>query len=203
MSRLQLDSGRINQKLRTRKAILQAVSRILKHNPNPSLEEIAQEALISRATIYRYFPKIESLLIEAVLELKMLEPEALFIETADDPIKRVIRVHHFLYDAAVESEVNFRQFLKATLSQWLEGKDKELQLRSGRRISMLAEALKAQKASLDEETFQKLIFSLSVMVGIESLIVLRDVCEVSYQDGREIMEWAIGQLVTSVLEKQA
>jgi AcrR family transcriptional regulator len=203
MSKLQLDSGRINQKLRTRKAILQAVSRILKHNPNPSLEEIAQEALISRATIYRYFPKLESLLIEAVLELKMLEPAALLSATANNPIERVVRVHHFLYDAAVENEVKFRQFLKATLSQWLEGKDKELQLRSGRRISMLEEALKGQKASLDEETFQKLVFSLSVMVGIESLIVLRDVCEVSYQDGREIMEWAISQLVTSVLEKQA
>jgi AcrR family transcriptional regulator len=203
MSKLQLDSGRINQKLRTRKAILQAVSRILKHNPSPSLEEIAQEALISRATIYRYFPKLESLLIEAVLELKMLEPAALLSATANNPIDRVVRVHHFLYDAAVENEVKFRQFLKATLSQWLEGKDKELQLRSGRRISMLEEALKGQKASLDEETFQKLVFSLSVMVGIESLIVLRDVCEVSYQDGREIMEWAISQLVTSVLEKQA
>jgi AcrR family transcriptional regulator len=203
MSKLQLDSGRINQKLRTRKAILQAVSRILKHNPNPSLEEIAQEALISRATIYRYFPKLESLLIEAVLELKMLEPAALLSATANNPIDRVVRVHHFLYDAAVENEVKFRQFLKATLSQWLEGKDKELQLRSGRRISMLEEALKGQKASLDEETFQELVFSLSVMVGIESLIVLRDVCEVSYQDGREIMEWAISQLVTSVLEKQA
>ncbi|MFN3628321.1 MAG: TetR family transcriptional regulator, partial [Parvibaculum sp.] len=48
--------ARANQKRRTRKDLLQAAARLLKEGRNPSLEEIAEEALVSRATAYRYFP---------------------------------------------------------------------------------------------------------------------------------------------------
>jgi AcrR family transcriptional regulator len=41
----------------------------MKQGRKPSLEEIAEEALISRATAYRYFPRVEALLLEASLDV--------------------------------------------------------------------------------------------------------------------------------------
>ena len=71
-------TGRPNQKSRTRKDLLQAASRLMKQGRKPSLEEIAEEALISRATAYRYFPRVEALLLEASLDVAILEADELF-----------------------------------------------------------------------------------------------------------------------------
>ena len=46
-------TGRPNQKRRTRKALLQAASRLMAQGRKPGLEEVAEEALVSRATAYR------------------------------------------------------------------------------------------------------------------------------------------------------
>ena len=59
---------RANQKRRTRKDLLQAGARLLKQGRRPSLEEVAEEALVSRATAYRYFPGVDALLVEASLD---------------------------------------------------------------------------------------------------------------------------------------
>jgi len=61
--------GRPNQRHRTRKDLLEAASRLMCQGRKPSLEEVAEEALVSRATAYRYFPSIEALLLEATLDV--------------------------------------------------------------------------------------------------------------------------------------
>ena len=53
-------NGRPNQKTRTRKDLLQAAARLMKQGGPPTLEEVAEEALVSRATAYRYFPSVEA-----------------------------------------------------------------------------------------------------------------------------------------------
>ena len=52
--------GRPNQRSRTRKDLLDAASRLLKQGRRPTLEEVAEEARVSRATAYRYFPSVET-----------------------------------------------------------------------------------------------------------------------------------------------
>src|SRR5690606_29203736 len=61
--------SRANQRLRTRKDLLRAAARLLAAGRTPTLEEVAAEALVSRATAYRYFPGIEALLLEAALDV--------------------------------------------------------------------------------------------------------------------------------------
>ena len=53
---------RPNQKMRTRKDLLQAASRLMQRGQKPGLDEVAEESLVSRATAYRYFPSMEGLL---------------------------------------------------------------------------------------------------------------------------------------------
>ena len=82
--------GRPNQKRRTRKDLLQAAARLMKQGRKPDLEEIAEEALVSRATAYRYFPGVEALLVEAALDVAVPEPhEVLRDAPADDPVARL------------------------------------------------------------------------------------------------------------------
>jgi hypothetical protein len=49
-------TSRENQRRRTRKDLLQAAARLMKEGRTPSLDEVAETALVSRATAYRYFP---------------------------------------------------------------------------------------------------------------------------------------------------
>ena len=54
-----------HRRRRTRKDLLEAAARLMEQGKKPTLEEIAEEALVSRATAYRYFPSVEALLNEA------------------------------------------------------------------------------------------------------------------------------------------
>lgn len=71
------EAGRPNQRVRTRKDLLQAAARLMKQGRKPSLDDVAQEALVSRATAYRYFPTIDALLLEASLDVAVPEAGAL------------------------------------------------------------------------------------------------------------------------------
>jgi len=55
--------GRANQRRRTRKDLLAAAARLLKAGgPPPDMDAVAAEAMVSRATVYRYFPDRNSLM---------------------------------------------------------------------------------------------------------------------------------------------
>ena len=84
-------AGRPNQRTRTRKDLLQAAARLLKQGRTPTLDEVAEEALVSRATVYRYFPSVEALLVETAVDVAVPEPGELFRdETSRDPVARLL-----------------------------------------------------------------------------------------------------------------
>ena len=66
-----LESGRTAQKQQTRRKILMAANQLLEKGIGLSMEAIAKEAAISRATIYRYYSSIDSLATELILQLNV------------------------------------------------------------------------------------------------------------------------------------
>ena len=58
--------GRQNQKERTRRAIVAAAAKLIAAGTLPTMPEVADEALVSTATAYRYFPDQLSLLSAAL-----------------------------------------------------------------------------------------------------------------------------------------
>src|SRR5918998_1860764 len=81
-----------NQRFRTRKDLLAATARLMKNGRKPSLEEVAEAALVSRATAYRYFPSVEALLVEASLDVAVPDGEAVFADDpSEDPEERVAK----------------------------------------------------------------------------------------------------------------
>jgi AcrR family transcriptional regulator len=49
--------GRVNQKRRTRAAIVAAAIELVEQGQSPTVAEVADAALVSRATAYRFFPR--------------------------------------------------------------------------------------------------------------------------------------------------
>jgi AcrR family transcriptional regulator len=58
------ETGRANQKARTRAAIVDAAEALRAENGVPTVAEAADAARVSRATAYRYFPTQEALQVE-------------------------------------------------------------------------------------------------------------------------------------------
>jgi len=83
-------SGRVNQKKRTRDAIVRAAADLSRTGREVTMPEIAKAALVSEATAYRYFPDLASLLREAIAD-QLPDPARALAEATDsaDPIERV------------------------------------------------------------------------------------------------------------------
>jgi AcrR family transcriptional regulator len=115
------DKGRPQQRLRTRKDLLQAAARLMRKGGQPSLEDVAAEAMVSRATAYRYFPDVGALLAEASLDVDVPDAEALFGDDATlDPVARLEMVDAAMHDAVTENEAQMRRMLAHAVTRALD-----------------------------------------------------------------------------------
>jgi AcrR family transcriptional regulator len=199
MSRRQ-PSERLNQKLRTRAALLRAARELVAQGRTPTVTEVADAALVSKATAYRYFPTQEALLVELPLDEDAPTVESLFGDGAPaDAEERAVLVQRALYDLARDHETEFRVFLRASLTRSLrDGNGGGDPLRGARRDALLAEALAPLADELPPEEVERLRTAVAMLVGIESMIVLRDVLHLEHDDAREVGEWAVRQLIRAV-----
>jgi AcrR family transcriptional regulator len=133
--------------MRTRKDLLQAASRLMRQGRKPSLDEIAEEALVSRATAYRYFPSVEPLLIEASLDVAVPEAKDLLTETSpDDPVARLELVDSALHEVILANETPLRMMLVSSLQRGIGANaDGATPARQNRRTPLIEAALEPAK----------------------------------------------------------
>jgi AcrR family transcriptional regulator len=193
-----MQTGRVAQKNRTRKALIRAAWELLLKGVQPTVEEVAEAADISRATAYRYFPSRERLLIEAVLSRESVSSdEVLSAEEGKPPVDRVARVHSYVQNLVAKNETLYRSLVRSSLEEWMENKDR-LVLRADQRLELLDAALRPVSDKISKGDLDNLTCALAAMVGVESYIALRDVCQLSKNRSREVMAWAIRKLVSTV-----
>ncbi|MFN4023393.1 MAG: TetR/AcrR family transcriptional regulator [Hyphomonas sp.] len=190
------DAGRTNQKKRTRKDLLEAASRLLKQGIKPTLEEVAEEAMVSRATAYRYFPSVETLLLEAPLDLGVPGAAELFADA--DPgnvVERLERVDDLFQDLLLDNETHMRLFLASSLTA-IAGSDADaLPVRQNRRSALIEAALAPVRDELGPQTFDLLSKTLAVIIATEGMVVFRDVLQADGDEARRVKRWAIRALV--------
>jgi len=197
VSRTKISSGRIDQKRRTRRAVLDAAARILARGDKPRMERVAEEAGVSRATAYRYFPSEEMLLIEATLDRMVPALDAMVDDASRDPVEKAVDLTRTFYDLAADQEPGFRLYLRATLETGVEGK--AAASRGGRRPESFQAVLEPLRDRVDAATLERLTCALSALTGIEALIVAKDVCRLDTDRGREAMVWAARTLLRAAL----
>lgn len=188
---------RPNQTRRTRKSLLQAASRLMQQGRTPSLEEIAEEALVSRATAYRYFSGVEALLLEASLDVAIPEAGELFqAGSTDDPILRLESVDTALHDMILANEAPLRMMLANSLQRGLRGEqDGDIPARQNRRTLLIEAALEPARKQFKSAALKTLSQALALIMGPEAMVVCKDVLQLDDAEARKVKRWAIRALV--------
>lgn len=192
------NTGRTNQRHRTRKDLLAAAGRLLKEGKSPTMDDVAAAALVSRATAYRYFPRIEALLVEATLDDDVPSPESLFAnDDSTDVAERVDRAEAALHAMCCRNEPHLRAMLAASLT---ESRQDGVPVRQNRRTPLIEAALEPAKRKMSRADYQHLRAALALVFGTESMIVFRDVLGVDAKTARRVKRWAIRALVAAALD---
>jgi AcrR family transcriptional regulator len=186
---------RTNQARRTRKALLEAAARLMKQGRRPSFEEVAEEALVSRATAYRYFTGIEPLLVEAALDLAMPGPVMFEGDPSIDPVERLQRADAAVHDMIRANEAALRTMLIHSLQAGLDGAGDAPPARQNRRIPLIEGALAPLRDRLDGARFDRLARALALVIGTESMVAFKDVLRLDDDEADAVRRWMIAALV--------
>lgn len=199
MSTFDLSKGRTSQKLRTRQQLLQATRELLDEGKAPSIEAVAEQAGVSRATAYRYFANTEKLVFEAGLDAAWhsleFDPSKLH---PSDVVQRVMQLHAAMWKNGRETEPAFRRFLGSALAEWVETGGKS-DSRGGRRLLLIDIALEPVKEVLEYSEYNMLRHSLAGMLGADMLVSLRDICKLDYEEAERTSRWAVMKLLESAI----
>ena len=185
--------GRLNQKRRTRRALIEAASNLVRAGQQPSVAEAAEAALVSKATAYRYFPTQHALLEEVGFEA--IHPSAQSLlegSPEDDPQARFETVLRAVHGFMTSEEALFRTMLKVTQERWLESADSAEQdpvVREGRRLEHVDAVIEPFRNELDSEALARLRCGLALVFGIEPIVVLKDVCGLDSAEALEVLQW--------------
>jgi len=193
-------AGRANQRLRTRKDLLDAAARLMQRGEKPTLEEVAQEALVSRATAYRYFPSPEALMLEAAVHIAVPDVSTVFDGLAtDDPAARLQRVDAALHEMVLANETPMRLMLAGMLEQSAGRAASDPPARQNRRAGLIEAALAPAAAQLSAERHALLSQAAALLVGAEALFVAKDVLRLNDGETRKLKRWALAALTKAAL----
>lgn len=195
-------TGRPNQKRRTRKDLLQAASLLMKEGRKPSLEEVAEAALVSRATAYRYFPSIDALLYEASIDVAAPEIDVLLgAHAPTDPVERLNLVDAALDAMIQDNEPALRMMLAHSIERAVHDGPSDVPPRQNRRSPLIEAALAPVREQMSPEEMERLSAALGIVIGTESMVACRDVLQLSHDEAANVRRWAIRALVESALAK--
>lgn len=193
--------GRANQRRRTRKDLLQAAARLMREGRRPSLEEVAAAAMVSRATAYRYFPDVGALLVEAVLDIALPDPDALFEgEHGADPVQRLQRVDDALAAMMRDNEPALRTMLVQSLQR---GAADGAPVRQNRRMPLIEAALAPARRQFRAADLKLLGPALALVLGTEAMVVFKDVLQLDDVQAQKVRRCAIRALVQAALRPDA
>ena len=166
-------TGRVNQKLRTRNAIIAAAAELSRTGREVTMPEVARAALVSEATAYRYFPDLASLLQEAMAGQLPSTAEALApVAGKDDPVARIAAATEFLLRHVLSRQGVVRALIAATITR-----PGQAQIRPGLRFGLIDEALAPLDGALGRThpaVLAQLKRDLAVVVSAEALFSLTD-----------------------------
>ena len=187
--------GRTNQKLRTRSALVDAARTLISRGVNPTVEDAAMHAAISRTTAYRYFPNQRDLLIAAY---PVIDRDSLLPPNASDDVEKRLDV---VIDEFVRMTLDNEAALRTALRLSLEAGPTEGApiLRRGRAIEWFKEALRPLQGKLPKRELDRLVYAIRSAVGIEALIWLCDVAGLEHKQAVDVMKWSARSLLRSAL----
>lgn len=178
---------------------------MLERGERPTIASVAREALVSRPTVYRYFPSQDALLHELTVSVSVDEIERLLADRDDGspPEAQLLELIERFTLHAADNEALYRGAVRHYMDTWLDaeqaGEGHDVPLREGRRRRWIATALGPRLESLPEAERRRLVAALCLVLGGEALIVLRDVCQLDDEESAAVARWAAEAILTAAL----
>jgi AcrR family transcriptional regulator len=163
--------GRVNQKQRTRRAIVDAAKRLAASGGEITMPVVAREALVSEATAYRYFPDLASLLREADDGTWPSPEEALApVAGRTDVVERVAFAAEFLFRGVLANQGAVRAMIAASITK------PGAHDRPAHRLGLIDHALAPAAERLGAAGLAQLRRDLAVVLSADALFTVLDLC---------------------------
>ena len=131
------------------------------------MADVADEALVSRATAYRYFPSQEHLLLEVVLERSIdeIDRSVQAAASSGDAATRLDGLVGAIHDEVAANEAGFRSLLQLSVAQSSSAEPTVATIRGERRLQWIEQALSPITNDLDVESRRRLTSAVALCVG--------------------------------------
>ncbi|MFJ4786215.1 TetR/AcrR family transcriptional regulator [Streptomyces sp. NPDC088794] len=204
--------GRRNQKLRTRRALVDAAVELVREGRPVTVADAAHKAQVSVATAYRYFSNPQDLLRETQTVARGFEALA---DLPDDPAERLDLVVSRTADLQLGDEAVWRAVLRAALERWTDpaadpgtgagpNTDTEaVPTRNRLRFDLTRAALEPLADTLPPDLHRRLTMAATMVYGVEALVSTRDVCGLDPEESKDVMRWAARALLEAVQREAA
>ncbi|MEM9033663.1 MAG: TetR/AcrR family transcriptional regulator [Actinomycetota bacterium] len=189
---------RVKQKERTRTAIVDACERLLDRGVDPTIDDVAEEAGMSRATVYRYFDSPAMIVWHAMSDKATPSVEETFEPAGPELRDRVIAAERAINDYIFGNAHGVRRFQLGTIQRELDGTATP-EDRPVRRLAFIDEALSTTLGDLPSATAHRLRYGLAIAIGAEALLATIDTCRLDEDDARDITRWVCDALVDRAL----
>jgi len=174
-----VNTGRANQRARTRAAIVEACRELTRSGAEVTMPKVAERAMVSEATAYRYFPDLVSLLREALGGLWPDPSEALEpVATSADPTERVGFACEYLLRRVHAYQGSVRAMIAGTIT----APATHAADRPGYRFGLIDWALAPFANWLAPDAMVRLKQDLAMVVSAEAFFTLTDLCGLSPDD---------------------
>ena len=202
------EDPRRNQKERTRAAIVEAAIGLLRDGITPTVSSAAAAAKVSRPTAYRYFPTQDALLNEITDITPGVESvdEAVRAMRSSDPRQRLGELLDRFNRLVVEDEGRYRAALRVYLDTWFAARTADEtapRVRAGRRRRWLEDALEPLRATLPPASWSRLQSALALTLGIDSVVVLKDVCSLDNEEALDVLRWTALAILDAAVREAA
>jgi AcrR family transcriptional regulator len=174
---------------------MEGARKLLLEGKVPSIADAAEEAGVSRATAYRYFPTQGALVTEAVDDVLVTGRRAWEerLGAAGGLTERVERYVSLIFGVMHENEALMRGSLLLALEQWAKvqaGEELgEEPIKRGGRLEAIAATLEPFTDKLGDDAIRRLSVALSVVVGIEAHVIFRDIWELDEDEAQQVSLW--------------
>lgn len=175
---------------RTYKLLLNHAVEISERGHLPSLKELALSAEASKATVYRYFPShadlVHAMMTHSLSNLIGWQP------LSATPLQRLHEAYELLFEDFRLHETLFRAVLKLTLlptqtEQQSQRMTHGKQHSRGLRIDILKKVIEPLTSQISRHQHDAMLQKLSLLFGIESLVVLRDIWGLDLDQAKQML----------------
>jgi AcrR family transcriptional regulator len=190
--------GRANQKARTQQALVGACRELAHSGAEVTMTQVAELAMVSEATAYRYFPALASLLWEALEGLWPDPAQALApVAASADPVERVTFACEYLLRGVHAYQGAVRAMISHTITA-----PGTAQARPGIRFGLVDYALApfegtVARNGLAPGALTRLKQDLAMVVSAEAFFTLTDLCGLSPEDAIASAARAAATLTTA------